>query len=170
MELLKTEQSPRAIIDRMGASNRRILLFGEPGSGKSTLANRLAAELWRTGRVCTCIGADPGTPLFGIPGAVCMGEWRTGAWKSMAVEGLCSLDAARFRLPLTEAVRRFASRASRGTLLIDSPGVVRGVAGAELLLSLVRAAGADAILCVTHHVDTLPLGEELMATGLEILV
>ncbi|MFZ0467978.1 MAG: Clp1/GlmU family protein, partial [Thiogranum sp.] len=110
-----------------------MLLFGESGSGKSTLAAELAAELERAGSTCLCIGADPGSPAFGMPGAICLGQWGNGAWQLLAMEALCSLDAGRFRLPLLDGVRRLADSRAGGTLFIDSPGVVRGVSGAELL-------------------------------------
>ncbi|HHO68641.1 MAG TPA: hypothetical protein ENK12_06390, partial [Gammaproteobacteria bacterium] len=112
------------------ASDRRVLLLGPPGSGKSTLAGALGAALQAAGRGCLCLGADPGTPGFGPPGAVCLGRWHDGGWQVVALEALCSLDAGRFRLPLVDAVRRLLPPSVNGTLLIDAPGVVRGVAGA----------------------------------------
>jgi ribonuclease Z len=126
------------IVAQALASDRRVLVFGEPGTGKSTLAAALAQALGNTGRACSCIGADCGSPAFGVPGAVSLGAWRGEAWKVIEFEALCSLDAARFRLPLVSAVRRLASRAPKGTLLADAPGVVRGVAGSELLLGVAR--------------------------------
>jgi len=56
----------------------RVLLVGPPGSGKSTRARALAVALHGLGRAPACIGADPGSPGFGAPGAVCPGEWRDG--------------------------------------------------------------------------------------------
>ena len=57
------------------------------------------------------------------------------------MEALCTLDAGRFRLPLVSAVRRLAQRPPpEAVLLVDGPGVVRGIAGAELLPGIVQAA------------------------------
>jgi len=66
----------------------RVLLPGSPGTGKSTVAGRLGASLDRHGLAPLCIGADPGSPSFGVPGAVCLGEWRDGDWYVVALEAL----------------------------------------------------------------------------------
>jgi ribonuclease BN (tRNA processing enzyme) len=162
------EQTFNTVTESLLAGERRLLLFGEPGSGKSTLAAQLAAELEHAGSTCFCVGADPGSPAFGVPGAICLGQWRNGAWQLLAMEVLCSLDAGRFRLPLLDGVRRLVDSLSGGMLFIDSPGVVRGVAGAELLTGLVLAAGVDTILCITRNGQALPLINELAATGCEL--
>ncbi|MCO6412455.1 MAG: hypothetical protein J5I92_06895 [Thiogranum sp.] len=162
------EQTFAGVVENLLARERRLLLFGAPGSGKSTLAAQLAAELARAGSPCSCIGADPGSPAFGVPGAVCLGRWGTACWDLVTIEALCSLDAARFRLPLLEAVRRLAAGVPGGTLFIDSPGVVRGVAAAELLTSLVAAAGVDVILCVTRGPGAVPLTNEMVATACDL--
>jgi len=151
------------------ARDRRVLLLGPPGSGKSTLAGALGAALEEAGRGCLCLGADPGTPGFGPPGAVCLGRWEHGDWRLEALEALCSLDAGRFRLPLVDAVRRLLRPPLAGTLLIDAPGVVRGVAGAELLCALLEAAGADLVLGLVRSGGRAPLREELAAAGVEVL-
>lgn len=138
----------------------RVLLTGPPGSGKSTLARSAAAALAGRGQVCRCLTADPGLPGFGPPGAVCLGRWdeRLGDWHLETFEALATLDSARFRLPLVEAVRRLAERAGPGALLVDTPGVERGIGGAELLPALAGAAGVDAVvrLAPAHQPDPYP--------------
>src|SRR5687767_10587457 len=102
---LSSEEAVARLCERLC----RVLVTGAPGTGKSTLVARLAETLASQGLVVGGIGADPGTPTFGIPGAVCLGEWRKGGWQVLAMEPLCSLDAARFRLPLVGAVRKLVA-------------------------------------------------------------
>ncbi|QTF92603.1 ATP-binding protein, partial [Halomonas sp. BM-2019] len=125
-ECLSTAHPLAALLHR----HRRVLLAGAPGSGKSTLARVLAAHLAEGGRECRCLSADPGLPGVGPPGAVCLGRWADeggGGWRLEALAALASLNAARFRLPLVEAARRLARQAGEGVLLVDAPGVIRGV-------------------------------------------
>ncbi|MCG6659525.1 MBL fold metallo-hydrolase [Halomonas campisalis] len=150
----------------------RVLLAGAPGSGKSTLARAAAASLAVQGHACRCLSADPGLPGFGPPGAACLGRWdatlgEQGDWQLEALAALASLDAARFRLPLVDALRRLARQAGEGPLLIDAPGVIRGVAGAELLPALAEAAGATALLMLAADHGPAPLSAECRALGLE---
>jgi ribonuclease Z len=159
---------PLAALLRRGA---RVLLAGAPGSGKTTLARIAAASLAAEGLACRCLSADPGLPGFGPPGAACLGRWDStlgeqGDWRLEAIAALASLDAARFRLPLAEAVRRLARQAPEGPLLLDAPGVMRGVAGAELLPALAAAAGLDTLLLLAHDDAAQPLAAECRALGL----
>jgi ribonuclease BN (tRNA processing enzyme) len=161
---------PPLLARKLFERGRRVLLLGAPGVGKSTLAGKLGAELFRRGQSCACISADPGSPLFGVPGSVSLGAWERGGWDVLSCEALCTLDAGRFRLPLVDAVRRLATRAPPGPLLIDAPGVVRGVAGAELLLALVPALAADTVLCLARDTGAPPLAQELAALAAEVLL
>jgi ribonuclease Z len=154
-----------AIIEHILPTHQRILLFGPPGSGKSTLAAALARQFERTQRQCHCISADPGSPGFGIPGAITRGEWRADGWRIQKFEALCSLDAGRVGLPLVSAVRCLASSHTDRILLIDGPGVVRGVAGRELLTGLHEAADIDCVLIVTPPQQPIPLADELRSLG-----
>ena len=65
-------------------------------------------------------------------------------------------------------MQRLASTIKGGTLLVDSPGVVRGVAGAELLDGMMQAAAIDAILVLTHDSQQVPLGIELRSSSLPV--
>jgi ribonuclease Z len=163
-------QVTEVIVERVLSRDRRVLLFGESGIGKSTLAAALAGALQAGGRRALCIGADSGSPAFGVPGAVCLGEWQGEKWRLTGIEALCTLDAGRFRLPLLAAVRRFATQQTSGVLLVDTPGVVRGVAGAELLLGLVEVLDIDAILALTRAGQLPPLANELTALRREVFI
>ena len=137
------------IISTMMASDRRVLLFGPPGVGKSMLSAQIGTALAGSNRSCCCLSADPGSPAFGIPGTVSLARWDSDTWQVTRFEAVCSLDAGRFRLPLVTAVRHLVQAAPDGVLLIDGPGVVRGIAGRELLQGLVEAAGVEAVLVLT---------------------
>ncbi|MES9943589.1 MAG: Clp1/GlmU family protein [Candidatus Thiodiazotropha sp.] len=165
---IHTEQH-EALAKLLSAGERRLMLFGPPGIGKSTLAASLADRLSKVGREVRCLAADPGMPAFGPPGAVNLGVWQQGEWKLETYQALCSLDAARFRLPLIEAVGRLARQPGQSTLLIDPPGVVRGVAGSELLTSIVAAAGVDLVVVLVREGQALPLQQELEALGADIV-
>lgn len=97
-----------------------------------------------------------------------MGQWIDDCWQVVARESLCTLDAGRFRLPLVTAVRRLAQLPNNGVMLLDSPGVVRGVAGCELLAGLVEAAGIDVVLVLTAVDRAPPLAGELHALSAEV--
>ena len=157
------------LIQRALVQDRRVLLFGPPGTGKSTLATQLADALLAEGRECWCLGADPGSPAFGLPGAVALARRKADAWQVERFEALCTLDAGRFRLPLVTGVRKLARGYKTGTLLVDGPGVVRGVAGRELLAGLVDVAGIDLVLALTRPDQPPPLAPELSALGIEVV-
>jgi ribonuclease BN (tRNA processing enzyme)/energy-coupling factor transporter ATP-binding protein EcfA2 len=160
--------APDLLVARLLSRDRRVLLLGPTGSGKTTLAAALASILDARGRPVSCLAADPGSPAFGVPGALCLGDWRDGVWSPRSIEALCTLDAARFRLPLISAVRALAREATSGTLLVDAPGVVRGVAGAELLQPLVEAASIDLVLVLSREGQPLPLAQELRSLEVEL--
>ncbi len=160
--------APAEIVRAVLARDRRVLLVGQPGAGKSTLVNALAGVLSRSGREYRCIGADPGSPLFGVPGAVCLGRRAAEGWERIATEALCTLDAGRFRLPLVSALQRLVRRPLPGAVLVDGPGVVRGIAGAELLQGIVEAAGVDVVLALVRGERPPPLAPELSALAAEV--
>jgi len=134
------------------------------------LAASLARILDQTGRPCICIGADPGSPAFGVPGAVCLGKWQENGWQLLDIEALCTLDAARFRLPLVAAVQRLAQKIDQGMVFVDAPGVIRSVAGAELLAGIVEAAAVDTILVLAHPHKKMPLENELETIACEVVL
>ncbi len=78
------------------AERRRVLFVGPPGSGKSTLVARVAEIFSQQGVHCACVGADPGSPAFGVPGAVCLGRWNADSWVCTDFEPLCSLTRHAF--------------------------------------------------------------------------
>lgn len=154
---------PAALAAAWLTPGRRAVLVGQPGTGKSTLAAALAAQLASRGEACWCLGADPGLPAFGVPGALSIGEWRDGAWQVRGLAALCTLDAGRFRLPLVAAAERLLCDLPDTTLLIDGPGVVRGTPGEELLHALVAATRADLVIVLTRAGHAPPLAQELAA-------
>ncbi len=161
---------PSRIVAGLLERDRRVLLLGQPGTGKTTLAAAIAGRLHADGRRVGCVGADPGSPAFGVPGAVSLGAWSGGGWACLGLEALCSLDAARFRLPLVSAVANLVREAPPGTLLLDAPGVTRGVAGAELLTSLLQAARVDLVLVLSRDAAAVPLNDELRAAAVEFIL
>jgi len=141
------------------------MLFGDRGCGKSTLAAHIARQLAERGIRLWCIGADPGTPAFGPPGAVSLAVWDAGDWCVRAIAPLCTLDAGRFRLPVVQAIRGLLPSMEAGPLILDMPGVARGVAGAELLTALAAELSPDAVAVLCGPEAPVPLAAELQTLG-----
>jgi ribonuclease Z len=161
---------PSRLAGQLLNGGERILLYGEAGIGKSTLTSELVRELSGRGLNCFCISADPGSPSFGMPGTVSLGKWQESDWQVLTCEALCTLDTGRFRLPLLSAVNRLIQKTPLGLLLIDAPGVVRGIAGSELLTGMVELLGIDTVLVLNcRHSKLLPLMNELLSLGVRIL-
>ncbi|ROR34956.1 MBL fold metallo-hydrolase [Inmirania thermothiophila] len=142
------------------AAGGAVLVGGPPGCGKSTLVAALADALGGA----RALGLDPGNPAFGPPGALALARRSAGRWRLERIAALCTLDAARFRLPLAEAARSLRPEEA-GPLLVDLPGLVRGVAAAELLDAAVRLLGVAAVIWVG---EAAGLGAELDALGVPL--
>jgi ribonuclease BN (tRNA processing enzyme) len=159
------------------AKYRRILLMGEMGVGKSTLALKLLSLLSNRTDHCYLLELDPGTPPFGIPGTVSLsrkGKNGDNGLIRQDYHALCTLDAARFRLPLILAARRLLSVTDKKSdknpiILIDSPGVVRGVGGAEMLMALAEVLDVDIIVVLYRENTPIPLADEFSALQVPIL-
>lgn len=153
--------------------HERVLLWGAMGVGKSTLALALARCFGRHRGGGGVLSLDPGSPAFGIPGALNRGWWDGDTFRWDGSRALCSLDAARFRLPLIQAAGRLLNDAVDAgpcsPLVIDPPGVVRGVAGAELLTALVEALDVDAVVALVREGKSRPLAAELGWLAVKVL-
>lgn len=161
---------PGAILAAIAAHKRRVLLVGPMGVGKSTLAWELAKTLTQRQQNCWGLNADPGTPAFGIPGTVALAKWEHDNWQIREQAALCTLDAGRFRLPLISALQTLLPRLPDELILIDAPGVVRGVAGSELLNALVVTLRVDAVLALTATDRPPHLLDELRALPIDVYV
>lgn len=107
-------------------------------------------------------------PVVGISGAICLGQWQGEAFQLLEYEAPCSLNAGRFRLPLINTVRLLTEPLWDLLLLIDGPGITRGVAGAELLTGLIEMAAVDTILLMIREGKPAPLMNEMNACGVEV--
>jgi len=152
---------PDVLVDML-MSAPRVLFVGASGRGKST-ALRAVAD--RRGPGCPVIGADPGRPAFGPPGALGLARRRGGAWEVEALAALGSLDAVRFRLPLVAAAARLAARAGEGPLLVDAPGVSRGAVAAELVAALALHCRVDAVVLLAREGEADHLAAALRFVG-----
>ena len=163
-------------VDRLGLrleGHHRILFWGEMGVGKSTLALELVRSLSRKLSHCQILSLDPGTPPFGIPGSISRGWWSGQGLKWGDCQALCTLNAGRFRLPLVVAARRLLGVAEAvnegGQIVIDPPGVVRGVGGGELLLALAESLNVGAVVALYRQGAPLTLTEELASLPVELI-
>ncbi len=154
---------------QLPANARRILVLGSPGTDRSGLITQVAYTLTGTGDTYPCLSADPALPLFGIPGALNYGRWQGDTWQLQDFEALCSLDSARFRLPLMTAYTRLLGRNTSGALIVQAPGLARGIAGAELLPELVRCADIDAVMVLRRSHTPSLLAHELASCDVEVV-
>jgi ribonuclease BN (tRNA processing enzyme) len=157
------------LCQRVLAGRQRLLVCGAPGSDRCTPLSYIAQALATAGVDCPCLSADPSLPPFGPPGALNFGHWQAGAWQLQDCEALCSLDSSRFRLPLVTGLNRLLERCSSPAIILQAPGLARGVAGAELLTELVRCARIDLVVVLAQGDSSLPLPNELHACGAEVV-
>ena len=154
------DYDPDRLVEQGLETGTRLMVFGDPGSGKSRLCADLADALLLSGQECLGVNTDPGSPAFGLPGTLSLARRQREQWQVLRREALCTLDAGRFRLPLCQIVRQLMDLADDRPVLIDTPGLTRGVAAAELLPALVDAAGVDHLV-VLGQPDHIPLPDEL---------
>lgn len=146
-----------------------VLLVGASGTGKSTLA-RAACERLEPGEA-SYICADPGRPAFGPPGALTRSVLGADKqWSILQMEGLSTMDCARFRAPLLSALARLAMRrdTTKGCV-IDAPGITRGLGALELLAGMLPILGCDHVLLIKREGEEPPAFQRaLEATGCPI--
>ncbi|MDI3325947.1 Clp1/GlmU family protein [Pontibacterium granulatum] len=175
--LHSNRSSCQTLISQYLQHPRRILIFGDTGTGKSALATQLATQLLNKGASVRLLDADPGSPAFGIPGCLSLykldqHESSTPEWLLLDAEPLCSLDAGRFRLPLITGITQLIERETQrpeAYLLIDTPGVTRGVGAAELLPAMTQATQADLVVVLVQADLPTPLSDELERCRAEVL-
>jgi ribonuclease BN (tRNA processing enzyme)/energy-coupling factor transporter ATP-binding protein EcfA2 len=164
------EYSPARLVDLYVEPGSVVLFVGRPGSGKSTLLTRMADVLASRGQRFRAICADPGSPVFGPPGAVSLAGRADEEWSLERLEALATLNAGRYRLPVVTAVlrlnhHRLTEQVDGQTLLVDAPGVHRGVAARELLPALAEACGATTAIVLARGADEPDALDDLRALG-----
>ena len=159
---------PQELLEKVRQCKGRLMLVGASGTGKSTLARALGKALAERGRKVHCLNTDPGAPAFGPPGTLALGCLNEGGWSLLRLEPLCSLDAARFRLPLVTATRKLFAHYPNGPLIIDTPGLISGVAGAELIPTLAELTRIELCVVLTPEGSSIPIANELAGVDAEV--
>lgn len=150
-------ESHSSALDR----SERILLFSKPGLDRGPLLARFAGA--------ARIGCDLGQPDLGPPGAVTWHDATASGWQLKALEGLATLDSARYRLPLCGAVSRLLRRgelADAPCILLEVPVISRGAAFTELPLGLAAISGARRAILLWPLDEPCPLQAALETAGL----
>lgn len=140
-----------------------MLLIAGPGLDRECLLARFA-DVPR-------LDCDLGQPSLGPPGAVCWHEPTGDGWRRSALEGLATLDSARYRLPLCAAVARLLRRpelAMAPRIAIEVPAISRGPAATELPLGLAAIAQAKRALLLWPAESACPLQAVLEQAGLSV--
>lgn len=140
-----TERRGAALAARVRDGAHRLLVVAASHGGAEALVAGAADELALEGVDARVLSSNPGSPLFGPPGALALARRERGRWKVERVEALCTLDAVRFRLPLVLAARRLVDREALSVLLAVAPSVTRGIAASELREALTEALALDGI-------------------------
>ncbi|MGH9320947.1 MAG: MBL fold metallo-hydrolase [Vicinamibacteria bacterium] len=153
------------LAERLLRCGSTALLTGGERDARRSFLNHLAPELERLGATVVAVTADLGLPFLGPPGAVTRARPRNGEWVVERIEALCTLDAARFRLPLLLACRRALEDSAGVFIIVEVPRLTRGMASSELLTGLVEAMEARAILSLG---GTSEMREDLAARGVEV--
>ncbi len=147
--------APEELAARFCRPGQTVVVVGPTGRGKSTLVAAMADATVGGGERVVGLSCDPGRPAFGPAGAVARAVRTHDQWRVEGIEGLATLDAVRFRLPLVGAVARL--RRGLGIddacLLVDTPGVWRGLGSRELLRGLIDAVGAHTVLMLVGEGD-----------------
>jgi ribonuclease BN (tRNA processing enzyme) len=156
----------RALAARLREISSPVVVAGGERSFRARLLSELVVELERHGAEPLVVTADPALPFHGPPGAVTRLRWTRGNWAIERVEPLCTLDAARFRLPLVLACRRAFEGAASVPVFVEVPRLTRGMGSSELLSGLVQTLEVKAVVWIGDQ-DELP--KELVSLGVEIL-
>ncbi len=142
-----------------------VVVAGGERAFRSRFLSELAAELERLGSETIAVTADLGFPFLGPPGAVTRLRHSDGAWAFERIEPLCTLDAARFRLPLLLACRRVVAGTFGTPVLIEIPHLTRGMSASETLTGIVEALDARTVLALG---DLGELRGEVEAFGVDV--
>ena len=126
--------------------DQRLLVMAPPGVVAAVPIAVMADAIVERRGACCVLVADPGDADIGVPASVVLAERSGGMWTVQGLEGLATLDGARFRGPLMVAVFHLVAMSPKAPLLILMPGLVRGVAAFELPAMLAKACEADAAL------------------------
>ena len=143
-----------------------MLVAGGECGVRARLLGELAANFERLGSETIVVTTDLGLPFLGPPGAVTRLRRRNGDWAVERIEPLCTLDAARFRLPLLLACRRALEDSSGAPVLVEVPRLTRGMSASELLMGFVETLGTRTVLSLGGLGE---LRRELAARGIDVL-
>ncbi len=162
-----------SVLPEMLAQYRRIFFWGEMGVGKSTLAVQLLHQFTEKVQNCLLLELDPGAPLFGVPGSISLGKSDQSEIIVEEIRPLCTINGIRFRLPLileaSKLLNNAQGRHGDVPIIIDPPGVIRGVGGAELLMAFAQSLEPDVFLVLCKG-SKIPFADELAALSLPVLI
>ncbi len=145
-----------SVAERLAQQKGTTLVLGRAESRKGVWWDELADELLTRGVDFELLSADPGRPVCGPPGAVALAHRVDARWVVRAIEALCTLDAARFRLPLILAAARVHRVTMAPLVLVDAPGITRGMAGAELVTAFIDQLDVEAVVLLDVRPPELP--------------
>ncbi|HEY7698432.1 MAG TPA: hypothetical protein VIE88_08440, partial [Vicinamibacteria bacterium] len=156
----------RALAARLREISSPVVVAGGERAFRARLLSELGVELARHGAEPLLVTADPALPFHGPPGAVTRLRWTSGSWAIERVEPLCTLDAARFRLPVVLACRHALEGAKSVPTFVEVPRLTRGMGSSELLSALVQTLGVETVVWIGGESE---LQGEITSLGADLI-